>query len=206
MKWPKISVVVPSFNQARYIDEALRSVLDQDYSNLELIVIDGGSTDGSVDIIRRHEDRIACWVSEPDSGQTHGLIKGFERSTGEIQCWLNSDDLQERTTLREVAAYFDRHPDVDSVYGDMIWIDSAGRPLRVQREMPFNRFIWMYTYNYIPGMSMFWRRCIYEKVGGLDSSFDLAMDADLWMRFTDAGRIAHVRRIWSRQCGTIRVR
>ena len=198
-KPPKISVVVPSFNQAAYLEETLRSVLDQDYPDLELIVIDGGSSDGSVDIIRRYEDRIAYWVSEPDGGQTRGLIKGFARASGDIECWLNSDDLQEPTTLHEVAAYLAEHPETDAVYGDMLWVGGDGSPIREQREIPFNRYIWLHTYNYIPGMSMFWRRDLYEKAGGLDPAFDLAMDADLWIRFADIGRIGHARRIWSRQ-------
>lgn len=198
MNVPKISIVVPSYNQGQYLEATLVSIFDQNYQNAEIIVIDGGSTDNSVDIIRRYEQHLAYWVSEPDGGQTKGLIKGFQRTTGDIQCWLNSDDLHEPNTLAEVAEYFTRHPDVDAVYGDALWIDAEDRPLRVQREIPFNRFIWMYTYNYIPCMSMFWRKSIYERVGGLDDRFDLAMDADLWSRFSEVGRISHHRRIWSR--------
>jgi glycosyltransferase involved in cell wall biosynthesis len=198
LNWPRISVVMPSFNQARYLGEALQSVVGQGYPNLELIVIDGGSTDGSVEVIKRYEEHIAYWVSEPDGGQTRGLIKGFERATGEIQGWLNSDDLFETGVLFDVADYLGAHPDTDAVFGDALWIDAEGRVLRPQREIPFNRFIWTYTYNYIPCVSMYWRKGIYEKVGGLDPEFDLAMDADLWIRFADIGRIGHVRRIWSR--------
>jgi glycosyltransferase involved in cell wall biosynthesis len=198
MDWPKISVVVPSYNQAPFLEQALLSVLDQRYPNLELIVIDGGSTDGSRAILERYAPQLAYWVSEPDGGQTRGLIKGFARSSGEIQCWLNSDDLLEAGSLAEVARYFQAHPEVDAVYGDTLWVDREGRPLRAQREIPFNRFLWLYTYNYIPGMSTFWRRALYERVGGLDASFDLAMDADLWIRFAEVGRIGHVRRLWSR--------
>lgn len=198
MRWPKISVVVPSFNQGRFLQETLRSVIDQQYENLELIVIDGGSTDDSVEIIQKYAPSLSYWVSEPDGGQTKGIIKGFKRSTGEIQCWLNSDDLHEPYTLREVAQYFLCHPGIDAVFGNALWIDESGRSLREQREIPFNKFIWLHTYNYVPGMSMFWRRAIYERVGGLDPMFDLAMDADLWIRFAHAGRIDHVRKVWSR--------
>jgi glycosyltransferase involved in cell wall biosynthesis len=195
---PRITVVVPSFNQAGFLERTLRSVLDQDYPNLELIVMDGGSTDGSVDIIRKYEDRIAHWVSEKDEGQTDALARGFARSTGDIQCWLNSDDLHEPGVLFKVARYFGQHPDADAVFGSTIWIDADDRPLRTHHEMPFNRFIWLHTYNYIPGMSMYWRRAIYEQVGGLDPSFNLAMDADLWSRISRQGRIDHVRDVWSR--------
>lgn len=197
-QWPRISVVVPSFNQGDFIGRTLQSIIAQEYPNLELIVMDGGSTDATVDILQQHDAHITWWTSEPDGGQTDALIKGFERATGEIMCWLNSDDLLEPSALHEVAEFFAAHPDADAVFGDTTWIDSEDRPLRVHREMPFIRFVWMHTYNYIPGMSMFWRRGVYQEVGGLDRRFDLAMDADLFIRFADAGRIAHVPNLWSR--------
>lgn len=176
----------------------MESVHGQDYPDLEHIVIDGGSTDGSAEIIRKHEDRLAYWVSEPDGGQTDALIKGFDRSTGDIQCWLNSDDLFEPGTLREVAQYFEQHPEVDFVYGDSTWIDQEGVVIKPKREHHFNRFIWMHDHNFIPQPSTFWRRSLYERVGGLDPVFDLAMDADLWIRFADETKPRHVRRNWSR--------
>lgn len=198
MKWPKITVVTPSYNQASFLEATLRSVHDQEYPNLEHIVIDGGSTDGSVEIIRKFEDHLAYWVSEPDKGQTDALIKGFSRATGEILAWLNSDDLYEPRTLWEVAEFFSRHPEVQFVYGDALWIDTEGRTLRPKKEIPFNQFIWLYDHNYIPQPSAFWRKELYEAVGGLDPRFDLAMDADLWIRFAEKTRPVHVRRIWSR--------
>lgn len=194
----RISVVVPSYNQGQYLNSTLASVIEQGYPNLELIVMDGGSTDNSLDVIHAYEPYISYWRSERDNGQTAALVEGFSRSTGDIQCWLNSDDLHFSYTLHEVAEYFDQKPDVDAVYGNTVWIDAQGNELRKHREIGFNRFIWTYTYNYIPGMSMFWRRGIYEKAGGLDSSFNLAMDADLWIRMSDIGRIMHVRRFWSK--------
>ncbi|MGD0547478.1 MAG: glycosyltransferase family 2 protein [Terracidiphilus sp.] len=195
---PKISVVVPSFNQAQYLELTLRSILDQKYPNLELIVIDGGSKDESPEIIRKHRRQIQFWCSEPDGGQARGIIKGFSHATGEILCFLNSDDLFEHGALREVGEYFSAHPDIDAVYGDALWIDAEGMALRWQKEIPFNRFIWLYTYNYIPGMSMFWRRKIYDRAGGLDPELSLAFDADLWIRFSDHGKIGHAVRQWSR--------
>ncbi len=198
MKEPRITVVTPSFNQARFLEKTLRSVLTQGYSNLEYIVVDGGSTDGSVDILRRYADHLAYWVSEPDRGATDALIKGFSRSTGDILCYLNSDDLYEPWTLREVAQFFLAHPGADVVYGDSIWIDVADSPIRPKKEHPFNRFIWLYDHDYIPQPSTFWRRGLYEQVGGLDVAFDLAMDADLWDRFAEVTHLHHVRRVWSR--------
>ena len=97
-----------------------------------------------------------------------------------------------------VVNYFNSNPDIDAVFGNTLWIDTDDKALRSQREIPFNRFIWLYTYNYIPGMSMFWRRSIYEKVGGLNPEFNLAMDADLWLRFSTEGKIGHVDEVWSR--------
>jgi GT2 family glycosyltransferase len=106
--------------------------------------------------------------------------------------------LLEPGVLHEIDRYFSDHPGVDAVYGNAIWMDESGNPLREQREIPFNRFVWLYTYNYIPGMSMFWRKSVYDKVGGLNPEFDLAMDTDLWIRFAEVGKIAHVHRVWSR--------
>ncbi len=195
---PRISVVVPSYNQAKYLEMTLRSVLDQHYPNLELIVIDGGSRDESPDIIRKYQQHMKFWCSEPDGGQTQGIIKGFSQATGDILCFLNSDDLFEPGVLREVGEYFSQHPEVDVVYGDTTWIDVNGKCLRIQKEIPFCRFLWIYTYNYIPGMSTFWTSIIYDRVGGLNPEFQLAFDADLWIRFSDQGIIKHVRRQWSR--------
>ena len=193
-----ISVVTPSFNQGRFLGETMDSIHSQNYPKLEHIVMDGGSTDESVDIIKSYDTRLAYWVSQPDGGQTDALIRGFERSTGDIQCWLNSDDLFEPRTLHQVADYFDRNPAVQFVYGDSIWIDEAGTIIKRKREHAFNRFVWMYDHNFIPQPSAFWRRELYETVGGLDGAFDFAMDADLWIRFADVTRPRHVRRTWSR--------
>jgi glycosyltransferase involved in cell wall biosynthesis len=191
-------VVTPSYNQARFIEATLESIHSQGYPNLEHIVIDGGSTDGSVDVIRLYADRISYWVSEPDGGQTDALIKGFSRATGDILCWLNSDDLFEPWTLAEVAGWFETHPDDRFIYGDATWIDVDGRVIKPKLEHGFSRFVWMYDHNFIPQPSCFWTRDLYEEVGGLDPGFDLAMDADLWIRFADMTRPRHVRRRWSR--------
>ncbi|MCA9462660.1 MAG: glycosyltransferase [Nitrospira sp.] len=197
MNYPKISVVIPSYNQGNFIEATLQSVLSQQYPNLELLVIDGGSTDNTLDIIKAHESGLTYWVSEPDHGQTDALIKGFRQAQGDIWCWLNSDDLHTPHTLREVADAFTNFPDMDAIYGNATWINTEGQPLREQREIPFNRFIWLYTHNYIPGMSMFWKRELYELSGGLNPAYDLAMDADLWIRFSHFGQIHHVPSIWS---------
>jgi glycosyltransferase involved in cell wall biosynthesis len=189
---PSISIVTCSYQQGRFLDATLRSVLDQNYPDLEYIVIDGGSSDQSVDVIKRHEPRLAYWVSEPDRGQTDALIKGFSIASGEIQGWLCSDDLLLPGALAEVSKFFQENPGVDAVYGDSLWIDAEGGFLRSKKEIGFNRFVLMFDHNYISQPSMFWRRELYERVGGLDARFNLAMDNDLWERFSRHGRIGHI--------------
>lgn len=170
----------------------MRSVLEQRYPALEYVVVDGGSSDGSAEIIRRHAAALAYWVCEPDGGQTDALIKGFARCSGEILGWLCSDDLLLPGALRSVGEFFARHPNVMAAYGDALWIDAEGRFLRPKKEMNFSRFVLLHDHNYIPQPSMFWRRSLYQAVGGLDPRFELAMDSDLWARFSALTRIAHI--------------
>lgn len=198
MTLPRITVVTPSYNQAQFIEDTIKSVLDQQYPNLEYIIIDGGSTDGSQGIIRKYESSLAYWVSEPDQGQTDALIKGFNMATGDIMCWLNSDDLFEPRALWEVARSFEEHPEADMIYGDATWITSNGRLVKRKKEHGFIRFIWMYDHNFIPQPSTFWRSRLYWQSGGLDPKYDLAMDADLWAKFAERTKPVHIRRSWSR--------
>jgi glycosyltransferase involved in cell wall biosynthesis len=189
---PKVSIVTCSYQQGAYLDATIRSVLDQEVQGLEYIIMDGGSKDQSVDVIRRYEDRLAYWVSEKDRGQTDALIKGFNKSKGEIQGWLCSDDILLPGALQKVNHFFDNHPHIDAVYGDALWIDAQGSYIRPKKEMGFNRFAFLFDHNYIPQPSMFWRRRLYEKVGGLNERFNLAMDNDLWERFSHHTQIAHI--------------
>ena len=186
------SIVTCSYQQGRYLDAAIRSVLDQQYVNLEYIVLDGGSNDESVEILRRYDDAITYWHSASDAGQTDALASGMGRATGELMGWLCSDDLLLPGALNAVAAFFDAHSEVDAVYGDALWIGAQGEFLRLKKEIGFNRFIFHYDHNYIPQPSMFWRRRLYDKVGGLDSRFNVAMDADLWDRFSQVTQIVHL--------------
>lgn len=189
---PTISLVTCSYQQARFLDATVRSVLAQNYTGLEYMIIDGASTDGSREIIERHAASLAYWVSEPDGGQTHALVKGFSRATGDICGWLCSDDLLLPGALQRVGEFFRDHPKVDAVFGDSVWIDADGKPIRPKREMGFNRFVFLHDYNYVPQPSMYWRRSLYESVGGLRPNFILAMDNDLWERFSAKVRIEHI--------------
>jgi glycosyltransferase involved in cell wall biosynthesis len=193
----KITVVTVCYNSARFLEGCLRSVVTQGYPHLEYIVIDGGSTDGSAELIKKYADRIAYWVSEPDKGQTDALIKGFQRSTGDIQCWINADDELMPHALSEVASYFQRHPDVDVITGDCILLTETGARLRVQRQLRFHRFLWFNDHNYIAASSTFWRRELYERVGGLNPVFNLNMDGDLFIRFAEVTTLQKVRNLWS---------
>lgn len=194
----KITIVTPSYNQGSFLEQTLRSVQAQGYPNIEHVVIDGGSSDQTIEILERWADHLDYWISEPDQGQTDALIKGFGHATGDILCWLNSDDMFEPWTLHEVAMYFETHPHAQVVYGDATWVDVEGRHVRTKREHPFSRFVFLYDHDFIPQPSTFWRHGLYQRVGGLNPAFDLAMDADLFMRFADVTRIHHVRRPWSR--------
>ena len=192
---PRITIVTPSLNQGAFLDAALRSVGDQGYPDLEHIVVDGGSTDGSADIIRAHEDRLAWWVSEPDGGQYHALNKGFARATGGIMGWLNADDLHLSWTLALVGEIFSQLPEVEwlTTLAPLI-CNEDGLPIRCRRRPPFNRRAFLAGDN-LPGQgwhaqgwiqqeATFWRRSLWERVGGrLDESLKLAGDVDLWARF-----------------------
>ena len=197
MESKTFSIVTCSYQQGRYLEATIRSVLDQKYANLEYIVFDGGSSDESVEILRRYDDAITYWRSASDAGQTDALASGFDRATGELMGWLCSDDLLLRGALQVVADFFAEHPHVEAVYGDAIWIDGKGELIRQKREIPFSQFLMRFDHNYVPQPSMFWRRSVFERVGGLNPRFDLAMDADLWDRFAQSTRIAHIDKFLS---------
>jgi glycosyltransferase involved in cell wall biosynthesis len=184
---PVISLVTPSLNQAQYLHETIESVLQQSYPRLEYIVQDGGSTDNTVEVLRRYADRLHHWESAPDHGQAHAINLGLERSTGEIMAYLNSDDLLLPGSLAYVAQYFQQHPSVDVVYGHRILIDISGAEIGRWVLPPHDDHVLPFA-DYIPQETMFWRRRAWERVGGyVDESFQFALDWDLILRFRDAG-------------------
>ena len=162
-------------------------MVGRDYPRLEYIVQDGGSIDNSLEVIREHEDKLAGWDSESDNGQTHGINRGMRHTTGEIMAFLNSDDMLLPGSLAYVAAYFQKHPDVDVVYGHRLLIDEQGREIG-RWVLPAHDDNAIAYADYIPQETLFWRRRAWEKVGGrLDESFHFALDWDLILRFRSAG-------------------
>ena len=179
---PFVSIVTPSFNQARFIQDAIDSVLVQNYPRLEQIVIDGGSADGTVEVLRRYGDRIR-WISEPDRGQAHALNKGWRMAHGEILGWLNSDDTYRPGAIQAVVNAFLSHPDVGGIYGDCDYVSATGKFLERYETGPFDYETFFRTSRSpIPQPSMFIRRAIYEDIGPVNESLRLVMDWEYWLR------------------------
>lgn len=184
---PRVSVVTPSFRQGQFIERTIRSVLDQRYPALEYFIQDGGSKDGTIDVIRRHAHKLAGWESAPDAGQSQAINLGFARTTGEIMAWLNSDDLLLPGAIAAVVDYFNRHPDIDVVYGHRLLIDEDDHEIG-RWMLPAHDDEVLSWADYVPQETLFWRRELWDKVGGrVDESFRFAMDWDLLIRFRDAG-------------------
>ena len=189
---PKITLVTPSFNQARFLGETLSTVALQSYPNLEHIVMDGGSTDGSVELIRDHASQLSYWVSERDRGQSHAINKGFERATGDVLGWLNSDDTLLPGALLTVAEVFRREPDVDLVYGDFVYTDVDGRPMRRRHVFKTMSYESLLYHDYLGQPAVFFRRRLWDAVGPLDESLHYCMDWDLFLRMWRVCRPKHI--------------
>ena len=185
---PIISIVTPSFNQGRFLEATIRSVLDQNYPTLEYAVQDGGSKDESVAVMEQYRDRLVHIESRRDNGQANAINLGFRHATrGEIMAYLNSDDLLLPGTLNYVASYFASHPDVDVVYGHRVNIDREGKEIG-RWVLPAHSDRMLIWADYVPQETMFWRRRIWDKTGGkIDESFHFALDWDLLLRFREAG-------------------
>jgi glycosyltransferase involved in cell wall biosynthesis len=189
MDEPRISIITPALNSARFIEQTIASVLDQRYPDLEYIVIDGGSTDGTLDILKRYSDRLR-WISEPDRGQADAINKGLRLSTGEILAYLNADDYYEPDALRKVGRAFSARPLARWLTGRCRIVDDGGRELRrpVTRYKEFwlrrGRSGVLSILNYISQPATFWRRSAWEEVGPFDDSLNYALDYDYWLRIS----------------------
>jgi len=198
---PKISIVTPSFNQSAFIEEAMQSVRRQNYPNVEHIVIDGASTDGTVELLRNCSKEPGWehlrWVSEPDRGQTDALNKGFRMATGDLTGWLNSDDRYRLGCFEKIVSEFDKNAGADVLYGDYTWMNEDGDIRRIRREIEFNEFILAYhRVLYVASVSTFFRRRIFDEGNWLDTKFEYAMDYEFFLRLAARGyRFQHVRSI-----------
>ncbi len=179
----KVSIITPSLNQGRFIGETLMSVKGQDYPGIEHIVIDGGSTDDTIDILRGYEGGYnLTWVSEPDRGQADAINKGLRIARGEVLAYLDSDDLYLPYTVRTVVDFLDAHKDVDCVYGDIVHIDESGAKLNTVKSIPFHFGILLYGGSLIAEPTFFFRRRVLEEAGYLDASLSYQMDYEFFLR------------------------
>ncbi|HEY8751075.1 MAG TPA: glycosyltransferase family 2 protein [Tepidisphaeraceae bacterium] len=193
MTQPRISIVTPSYNQAPYIGWTVRSVLLQRYSNLEYIVMDGGSTDGTQEVLEPYRERFAHYLSEKDNGQSDAVARGFERSTGEIMAYLNSDDMLAPGALQYVADFFRHNPKVDAIYSHRCTVDEHNKAISYW-ILPRHSNYLMKRWDLIPQETCFWRRRLFEKCGNIDPQFRFALDYDLFLRYMNGGRFARVNR------------
>lgn len=187
IRFPRFSIVVPSYNQGRFLEATIRSVLEQDCPGTELIVIDGGSTDDTLDVIRRYEDRIAYWVSEKDRGQAHAINKGFSVATGEMFGWQNSDDLYLPGAFRKVAEAVSAHPRMEIFHGHIKYLDGEGRERDENRAVPVRLFNLLYDGSLVRNQAAFFRRGVWERSGGLDEAFRFCMDREFFLRAARRG-------------------
>jgi len=188
--WPKISIVTPSFNQGRFIEETIRSVLLQGYPDVEYTVIDGGSEDGSREIIEKYSKWLTYWVSELDQGQSHAINKGLIRSTGALAGWLNSDDIYLPGTFWIVSNQFSLHPEIEMIYGDINLVNENGEfiaELRSHQVGPEDAT----RLTFIPQPACFWRAGLFQQIGYLNEDYSHVFDLDYWLRISLRYQILH---------------
>jgi glycosyltransferase involved in cell wall biosynthesis len=191
MNWPKVSLVTPSYNQGQFVERTVRSVLFQDYPNLEYIFMDGGSTDGTMEAIAPYLDRFGYWRSKRDGGQAAAVHEGLEKASGDIMGYINSDDLLAPGAITKVVDYFRDHPDVDVVYSHRIFIDEHDIISRMWILPPHSNYL-MSRWDLLPQETCFWRRRVFERVGNVDVRMTFALDYDLFVRFMRAGKFARI--------------
>lgn len=194
MHQPKVSIITPSFNQGEFIEETIKSVLNQDYPNIEYIIIDGNSTDNTLEILKIYSDKI-IWKSEPDKGQTHAINKGFKIATGEILAWQNSDDTYMPYTVSTIVDFFQKHPDAGMVYGYFNYIDENGNFLLTKKVIDFNyrQFV---CGRFTPNQpTVFFRRSVLDEVGYLNENFNYSLDREFYCRIGKKFKIVLISKI-----------
>jgi glycosyltransferase involved in cell wall biosynthesis len=193
---PLVTIVTPSYNQARFLEATLRSVLEQDYPRIEYLVVDGASTDGSVEIIQRYAGRLAWWVSEKDAGQSDAINKGLRRAKGQIIGWLNSDDIYLPGAISAAVAAFNAHPAAGLVYGDAVAIDAEGHAFNRMCARQYTLTDLM-AFNIINQPAAFMRRSVLEEVNYLNPAYHLLMDNLLWMNMAQVAPIIYIPQTWA---------
>ncbi len=191
-----VSIITPSYNQAAFLAQAIRSVLEQDYPAIEYLLVDGGSTDGSLEIIRGYADRLTWWISEPDSGQAEAINKGLQRARGEYVAWLNSDDLYLPGAVSAAVQVLQAEPTVGMVFGNAITIDEQGRQLK---RLSFGDWglVDLMRFRIICQPAVFMRRSTLERAGYLDPSYHYLLDHHLWIRMARLASVRHVAADWA---------
>jgi glycosyltransferase involved in cell wall biosynthesis len=181
--FPSVTIVTPSFNQGKFIEQTILSVINQSYPNIEYIIMDGGSTDGTIDIIKKYEKHISYWESKEDNGQTHAINKGFRMAMGEYVGWLNSDDWLEPFAVSKIISCFQLNKNIGTVYGHLNIVDESGKVIGTRTNPVLNGI-----HDFLNGedsiiqIGSFHRKNLLDKYGYLDESLNYAMDYELWMR------------------------
>ena len=193
-KLPLVSIITPSYNQAKYLEITMQSVLSQDYPNIEYLVVDGGSSDGSVEIIKQHEKNLAWWISEPDHGQADAINKGMQRAKGDIIAWLNSDDIYQLGAVRLAVQELMENRKLGFVYGDVLTVDGRGKAIKHIRYRDWG-LEGLMCFNIIGQPAVFMRREILEKSDFLDLSYQYLLDHQLWLRLAAIAPIKYLPRL-----------
>lgn len=187
-----VTIITPSYNQGRYLEETIQSVLSQDYPIIEYMVIDGASKDNTLNIIGRYEEKLAYWCSEPDRGQTDAINKGFARANGQILAWINSDDTYNPGAVSQAVAFLKEHPEVGVVYSDLNFIDENSRVIRKFPAAQTDLSRLRQGYVHVPQPATFFRAEYWHQIGPLDPSFFFAMDYDLWVRLAGVTQLKYL--------------